>query len=699
MDERDVEDFGPWLGRQLRRNGMSQSELAERLGLTRAAVSAWITGRAQPRTEILREIAEVLGTDTATVLTRTTDATAARPIIWYHRPAHADGGREYGNAAAFAFDSDLAVLAREATQNSLDEKLPGKAVRVRYTLHELTGEHLNSFLDALQWNKLEPHFEAAAQARQKVGRVLVEGLRELRDRNSLVLLRIDDYNAAGLTGPEYGDGRFAAVVRRQLDSHKRTTGAGGSYGLGKATIWSASKLGLVLINSTLSEAHEGRTERRMIGRLELPWRTVDGEAYAGPAWLGEAETEKDFSGVARSWWADGETASALQLEREGTDPGTSFLVVGVHDADDEVDTLPAMHEKLVSALADNFWAAMTSGSSDVPLLEASVRSLKNGTVLLPEQNVDPRRLHPAQCRALQAYFDHETVPELTGADQVAMATVRLTVPPKRQAPAGAKPVHHDAVLLLTPADPAQEQDHSRLISMRGNRMKISAHRPRDLGLGTPPFQAILLAGLAAGDDTPEARLAEEFLRASEPPEHNSWGKTEELTATYARGALSRIREFPEAVDEEVRKLIGRRPAPDAQGPAALRELLKLDGLPSRNTAPRRHEGHPTVRSADGRVDSTGAWVVRVFLRIPERADPWRLTPVAKFDARFGGGLMVGWAELTAVENCRIVDGIVLVDPGVRTATFSGVTAVDTHLVPAHMASLAIDVQRAAKETA
>ncbi|MFE1411674.1 caspase family protein [Streptomyces sp. NPDC058746] len=52
--------FGPWLARQLRRSGLTQSDLAMELGLTRAAVSAWVTGRAEPRSEVRRQVAKVL---------------------------------------------------------------------------------------------------------------------------------------------------------------------------------------------------------------------------------------------------------------------------------------------------------------------------------------------------------------------------------------------------------------------------------------------------------------------------------------------------------------------------------------------------------------------------------------------------------------------------------------------------------------
>ncbi|WP_079406463.1 helix-turn-helix transcriptional regulator [Streptomyces sp. 3211] len=692
----DGEDFGSWLGRQLRRSGLTQAEFAERLGLTRAAVSAWVTGRAQPRRELMTKIAALLDTDVSTVMTRDTDAGSARPIGWHHRLAHRDGGREYGNAAAFAFDAGLAVLAREAVQNSLDERLDQtRPVRVRFTLHELRGESLTAFLTALRWKELEAHYAAAAQSRQKVGRVLEEGLRSLRDDSSLLLLRVDDYNAAGLTGPEYGDGRFAAVVRRQLDSHKRNDRAGGSFGLGKATLWAASRLGLVLMNSTLSESHEGRTAHRVIGRLDLPWREVEGVAYAGPAWLGEPDTEKERESVSRSWWAAEQEVTDLRLDRDSDDPGTSFLVVGAHDAAGGGNTLQDMVEALSIAIADNFWAAMTAGRSTPATLEASVRAFRDDETIVPEHRVDPHERHPGLARAFQAYLDGETVTELTAADQVAAAEVRLDVPPLRAEGRKAVPATHRAVLLVSPAADSDEE-HSRIVCMRGTRMTVTSRRPRNLGMGVDPFQAVLLAGFATGDDDDTAHAAEAFLRAAEPPEHDRWGVTEELSALYP-GAPRRLTEFNASMDAALRGLIGRRGAAEGSaGPEVLRSLLRLD-LPAA-TGP-RVRGYPVVNRVTGSVDSEGAWILDVTVTVPQREDPWRLVPLARFDVRSGGRPALEWAELVAKDNCAVVDGTVVVAPDVRTARFGGVTAVTSHPVAAAMASVTVDIQQAREASA
>ncbi|MFE3471683.1 helix-turn-helix domain-containing protein [Streptomyces bacillaris] len=692
-------DFGPWLARQLKQSGMSQADLAQRIGLTRAAVSAWITGRATPREETINKIAEALGTDLGTIHTRTADTLAGLPISWYHRPGHADGGREFGNAAAFAFDADVGVLAREATQNSLDERLDrAQPVRVRYTLHELSGEALARFRDEIRWDDLLPHYEAAAQQDQKVGRMIAAGLDDMYGRDRLVLLRIDDYNASGLTGDDYETGRFAAVVRRQLDSQKTGSAAGGSYGLGKATLWATSRLGLVLMNSTLSEPHEGRTERRLVGRLELPWRRVDGKAWAGPAWFGRPDPDAEDVNVARSWWADEESVERLYLTRESAEPGTSFLIVGAHDVASLVegtdananveddDSVHRMHHRLKEALGRNFWAAMTGGGNQRPLLEASVRTCRNGVEIIPETRVDPRETQPSRTRALQAFLDGTTVDRMMESGQVAMATVPLVVPGRTGRGSGGE---HRAVVLVTEADD-RDGKPNRVTTMRGNRMTVRIGWVPGLSVGTNPFQAVLLAGRAAGDDAPFADEAETFLRAAEPPEHDKWGQTEELRVLYSPSAYRRIGALTSETNRVVRDLVTPVKKERKAGSDRLRKRLTVGGRRKARLTPAA--GPPTLEELDARIDDSGAWCVTAEMKIPAGGDSWRPAPVAKLDVRSGPRPVLSWSELVAVHNCDIVDGTVRFAPGARTATFRGTTDVSTHPVRAQFSGLVVELR-------
>ncbi|MFB7307998.1 helix-turn-helix domain-containing protein [Streptomyces sp. NPDC056192] len=707
------EEFGPWLARQLKLAGKTQAELAEELGLTRAAVSAWITGRSTPRPTVMVDIAEALGTDVGTVHTRTTDTQAGLPVTWYHRPGYLDGGRDLGNAAAFAFDADVQVLARETCQNSLDERRQnGRPVRVRYTLHELTGEALEDFRDAILWNDLFPHYSAVSEkaGNQKVGRVVDAGVRDMYEKGRLILLRVDDYNASGLTGDDYTDGKFAAVVRRQLESLKSGSGAGGSYGLGKATLWATSALGLVLINSTLSESHEGRTERRMIGRLELPWREVDGKPYAGPAWFGRPDPDSPGAEVARSWWADEETATRLHLTRESDEPGTSFLIVGAHDvaildeksasADNESadvdedgseDThdIRRMHRRLVKALGRDFWAAMTGGGGRLPLLEASVRTMRNGDVVVPDEQVDPSAEQPARTRALRAYYEGTTVERLTEAGQVAARNVPLRIP----LAGGARGTlgAHQATLLVTEATVDADAPKNHVHSLRGNRMTVRKAVVSSLPFDTNPFQAVLLVGEAAGDSAPFAKEAEDFLRAAEPPEHDRWGQTEELTLRWSPSAYRRINALTYEVNSAIRDLVARPKRSSREGGEALRKALTVKKARSKAKAP-TGPVVPELTELDATIGDDGEWRIAAEVSIPRGDEVTPMVPVAQLEVRSGGRPKLDWAELVAVEGCDVEDGILRFTPGARRAKFRGSTDVTSHTVRTALTRLVLELR-------
>ncbi|WP_277994239.1 helix-turn-helix transcriptional regulator [Streptomyces sp. MST-110588] len=674
--------------------GMSQKELADLTGVTGAAVNGWVNGRSEPRYEKIAAIADALGVSVDDAVNRRVPASRRDELRWIFRAAPEDGGREGGNAANFAFAASLDVLAREATQNSLDERLSEDSpVVARYVLHELTGTHLRDFMEALGWDAIEKHILAAADPRQKVGRVLRDGLQELERTQRLVLLRVDDYNATGLTGPEYEDGRFARVVRRTLDSGKSGT-QGGSYGLGKAALWAASRFGLVLVNSTLSEPQDGRTERRMAGRLELPWHQLDGRDYAGPGWFGVADPKRQ--NTAQSWWGDQESAERLHLKRVDAMPGTSFLVVGAYDGSGETEDVEDMYERLVKSLSRNFWASMVGGRDESPKLQVSVAAFRNGASVKAEKVIDPHEQEPSRSRAVQAFLDGETVEELTERHQVLQASVPLELRRRKDDVETGNPGTHEAVLLLTPAGD-EDENPDQIAYMRATRMVVKYKRVGDLPLGHRPFQAVLLAGAATRRHTREAEAAEQMLRTAEPPDHNDWEGTEDLTATYERGARQKILEFKKAAEQKVRELLRAREDDESpeEGPEALRELLRLD--PPRVA---RLQGFPTVKAIEGTVDGTGAWSVTVTVKLPKRDEPWVLTPVPKFVTRSSAPLSVEWCEMEPLENCELTPhGNLVFRDGAVQGKFRGTTEVSSHPVEATMAQVMVEIRRSKEESA
>src|ERR1700712_4788213 len=115
----------------------------------------------------------------------------------------------YGNANQWTVNAGLSSLARESAQNSNDARVDGPRADLVYSFIVLSGDSLRDFQDAMRWHSdLKPHLTAMADA--ATGAVsagqLQSGLRALESAESLTLLRIADYGARGLTGPEFAEG-------------------------------------------------------------------------------------------------------------------------------------------------------------------------------------------------------------------------------------------------------------------------------------------------------------------------------------------------------------------------------------------------------------------------------------------------------------------------------------------------------------
>ena len=91
------EETGRRIRTLLKSSGMSQRELAERVGATESAVSKYISGEREPRAEVLANIATALGTTVEYLL-----------------------GKSEGQETPFGTIYDL--CARHAPQMSLEER-------------------------------------------------------------------------------------------------------------------------------------------------------------------------------------------------------------------------------------------------------------------------------------------------------------------------------------------------------------------------------------------------------------------------------------------------------------------------------------------------------------------------------------------------------------------------------------------------
>jgi transcriptional regulator with XRE-family HTH domain len=693
-----MEQMSDRLVRTMRQRGINQAHLAAQLGVTAAAVSSWTKGTKQPSSQHLGPLAVALGVDIDFLVRGEGDgldpaaleaerAEYLESIDWYFRPEPPDRGRNYGDAAEFAFREGLRVLARECAQNTSDAKLDTESTAlIEFAVIEVTGSHLDRFLKTIRWDKLRPRLEAAASHvdRAQAAQAIQPGI-EAIDEGRLMLLRVADYWTTGLTGDEFGSSKFVAVMRNTLDSDKGET-AGGSYGLGKATMWASSRFGLVLAASNLAEPYEDRRLRRTIGRAELPWHELDGGGcFAGPGWLG---FWNESGSCTVSGWENAALAHDLFLDRPDSSTGTSFLIVAAHDTSGEASSLEEFTTELEIGAATSFWPAMVAAEGEEPRLNVRVRAFRNEEMVL-DRDVDPRDHVPARVNMLSRYYAGDVAENLEQEGDVVVRPVILQVPPRKVNPDPHPTKEHDALLLVSRADELEDSPEGVgvVAFMRGTRMIVKEVPVRGLPVGALAFRAVVLAGEAAGDDE-DSIIAERFMRAAEPPEHNNWAVTRKVTDAYPRGGKTALDEFYRRVNTEIRALVKSVEESKSDGPDSLRELLRL------KPPIVQREKKPRVKAASGELHPDGSWSISATITLPRRDDGrrWVFQPVLRFASQSGAPVSVKWQELRPVSHCSVEGVSVRANTKAITVKVEGETDPSSHPVGGSFSAVQLDIR-------
>jgi RNA polymerase primary sigma factor len=249
---------------------------------------------------------------------------------------------------------------------------------------------------------------------------------------------------------------------------------------------------------------------------------------------------------------------------------------------------------------------------------------------------------------------------------------------------------HEAVLLVTEAEGDRDGAKNRMHSLRGNRMTVKRAVVPRLPNSTNPFQAVLLVGEAAGETAPFAKEAEEFLRAAEPPEHDRWGQTEELTLRWSPSAYRRINALTAEANNAVRELVARPNRHGGEGGEALRKALTVRTRPKAKTP--TGPVIPVLDGLDATVGDSGEWQITGEVSIPRGDEIVPMVPVAQLDVRSGGRPGLDWAELVGVEGCEAENGTLRFTPGARRAKFRGTTDVTSHPVRTTLTRLVVELR-------
>ncbi len=527
---------------------------------------------------------------------------------WVFDELPPSGARRGGDPSEHAFRRDLESLVREVVQNANDQAVGWPAVCFR--LRELRGEPLSAYLEALSFETLRPHLDAAAS--EKGGAPVRDFLGDLDRGGALVVLNVEDRNTMGLTGSEsQGESHFRALCKDTLYSHKTTSAAGGSYGLGKSVLWTFSGLSTVLFSSVLLEHQPGQQSPRVIGRVELPSHaTKDGAWYSGSGWFGRPVAVAHGALRAESLWAEAaaDRSEQLGLARTADRPGTSIQIVGFRDPTRDVDDSAAViGHRIASAAARCFWPAMISR-----------RKLRISVDVGEGERAIDVDAYPEVAPFLDCYRRRdETDGTLEHPGDVAVRRIPIEIPAQR-AEGGAVTGHVDLVVRL--ADEQGDPLSGQLAMFRGPGMVVRYWDRRALTTGMRPFHAILVCGEARSHEEPtfEDRAIEQFLRAAEPPGHDEWRNTPALRQAYKRGWGKALEQLHQRVTEELRRLLAPRVTQGERGPDRLQRRFPIGPRGGRPSTPSAFRfSRLSARFTDDR------WTFEGEVEPVERLGAWR----------------------------------------------------------------------------
>ena len=621
-------------------------------------------------------------------------------LSWVFRKVPPDGGRDFGNSGFEAFRHSIDTFTREVIQNSLDATL-GKPPRLalKFRLIRLRNKDLQQFQNIIQWSSLHDHIKSAAAgaARQRIGHRLKQGLQQVEQEQFLDWLIVEESGTSGLAGPETGEGSFAALCRNNFDSQQKNTAAGGSFGLGKAALWIASRVSTVIFSSSVQNADipANKNNPRVFGRTELVWHQHGGGDYAGPGWFGQPDEIQD---QIHSAWSNFPWLREIGLDRPAGVSGTSIGIVGFHDADSEITPTPEkLLEKLAASAAKWYFPVMTDGRLSVStelydsLAHLADRKPTKTTLVDPTADLAP------WVATLQDLPNAPYEAELRQPGETVVRHVKLKIPPSRDS-ASIETVHFAKLLVRKLPPESQVQNGQTIGMLRGRGMIVQYRDPRSNLLSSSSFLAILLAGTAAGNSREDA-IAESFLRIAEPPAHDRWeGDGSDLMIHYKRGGKSNLKEFHQEVIQTLKSVLESPQAIANDAPKILRNLF-----PFGNENPGKIDRpSPRIQELEGRIDAEDRWEIKAKLKLKTAREVRRYRPVLQFDADSGKSHDVRWQFLT-VHQPRTVNveagQILVVPPKVATIQLSGLTDPATHPISARLARVSLVLKPAEDDNA
>lgn len=501
---------------------------------------------------------------------------------------------------AFAIDPPTAaatLLAREVIQNSWDAALDLQncdpnvpQFEIDFEFERLRRTEKRSLVESIRLGSL-------AQRLQEIDRNRI-GLRRTDcldtigvDDTPLSVLKIIEHAASGMYGPWHQAKSHMFLALLSLGFTQKLSGAGGSYGYGKAGLINGSRIRSVVAYSCFRAAEEEReVTRRLLGVTYWGQHDVDGTNHPGIGTLSAGS-----AGEIEPFVNDEADEIALQMGfdvRSPADPedlGTSFLLI---------DT-PIEPSDLVSAIERSWWPAIQEGDFSV-----TVKDFDGGT-LRPRPMRDPV-LHTfieaweiAKGRSQPGPEDHFAEP--SGPDTPSVEYDKI-------GQIGLVSNLSDWSYADQTAGPGDtDVSHKSLVALtRGTRMVVeylvAGHSP-------PYIRGVFVADPALDD----------ILRRTEPKAHNAWeskGDDDEVDQEAAAVADHVIRRIKSTVQNHRARLKPPTPPPEEVNLPFFNEIMGrvMSGIgkgvrqPIPETRPIsiRLEYQPREAHTDGLIEVAGS---------------------------------------------------------------------------------------------
>ena len=279
--------------------------------------------------------------------------------------------------AAGSPSPDATLMAREVIQNSWDaarelsnelgDDAPQFELAFKY--ESLVGASKSELVNQLDLNGLAARASAHGVKRTALGLSEATCLDAVADSSvGLRLLRIDETGTTGMYGPFKGDQSKLFLALVSVGMTEKESGAGGSYGFGKAGLIRGSAIRTVVAYTCFREReNDPRVTRRLLGMTYWGRHSVDGIGFTGFARFGneispgeivpfvneEADQVAADLGIA--------TRSASNVD----ELGTSFLLVEPTCEPGDLDV----------AVCRNWWPAIEDDKFDVEIVTEDGESL------------------------------------------------------------------------------------------------------------------------------------------------------------------------------------------------------------------------------------------------------------------------------------------------------------------------------------